>query len=239
MSGGAARQKLEFDIYIYIYIYIYQRDPKRCCDFFLQNTITYLYRSESMASTATPGGCAPRCETGPSRLGHTASRSLFVKRACHLEQPDGNSWFGTHINPSIDSRDQGKRIYAQGTLADRYAEALWLGELHTGLGYLLDCIERLTQSQELQDVLLGLCHLIRSNSAIARRHRAVGKKLALTSEELKDTAASEWQDLTEYERILAQRTIGKDSPNKHTTQASSIESSAVRERWTSAMESRE
>ncbi|SYW80793.1 uncharacterized protein UBRO2_04007 [Ustilago bromivora] len=192
-----------------------------------------------MASTATPGGCAPRCEAGPSRLGHTASRSLFVKRACHLEQPDGNSWFGTHINPSIDSRDQGKRMHAQGTLADRYAEALWLGELHTGLGYLLDCIERLTQSQELQDVLLGLCHLIRSNSAISRRHRAVGKKLALTSEELKDTAASEWQDLTEYERILAQRTIGKDSPNKHTTQASSIEPSAVRERWTSAMESRE
>ncbi|CCF50972.1 hypothetical protein NDA14_002765 [Ustilago hordei] len=192
-----------------------------------------------MASTARSAGGAPRCEAGASRLGHTGSKTLLVKRACHLEQPDGNSWFGTHINPSIDSRDEGKRIHAQGTLADRYAEALWLGELHTGLGYLLDCIQRLTQSQELQDVLLGLCHLIRSNSAIARRHRAVGKKLALTSEELKDTAASEWQDLTEYERILAQRTISKDSSNKDMTRASSIEPSTVRERWISAMESRE
>lgn len=192
-----------------------------------------------MASTVSLSGTALHYQAGPSRLTHNASTILLVEHACRFEQPYGNTWFGNSTNASTHSHSLAPQTDVQGSLADRYAETLWIGELHTGLSHFLHCVDRLRQSHELEDILLGLCQLIRSNSAVARRHKTVGRKLASAAEESKGILATDWQDLSEYEKMLARRTVDKDSPKNHTNQTSDSDASAVQERWTSAMESRE
>lgn len=184
-----------------------------------------------MALTAQPGGVALHCDPGPSRLVHDASTTLYIKYACHLDQSDGASWFGIPALPPSPYHD---KLAPNSSLADSYAESLWLGEFHTGLSQFLHGIDRLRSSYELEDVLLGLCQLVKSNSAISRRHQAAGHKLQSTTRS-KINVSETTLDMSEYESTLVQRAIDKAT----SSQMTGTDADALRERWTSSMESRE
>lgn len=169
----------------------------------------------------------------PSAPTHT-STLLGVTYACHLDQPDSDLWFSS----SHASTSQTDTSACSGnSLSDRYAECLWLGEHHTGLGHFLDCIDRLHLSHELDDIVLGLCQLIKSRSAIALRHRAVADTLLKASESTDD--ALELEGLSKYEVDLGRRAVERAVPRSKPREAADAELGSLRERWTSSMESRE
>lgn len=178
-------------------------------------------------------------EAGPSRLVPEASRPLPIKYACCLEQPDGASWFGHYDKSSSPSTTDSDSLEANSSLADRYAESLWLGEFHTGLSHFLKCIDRLRQSHELEDILLGLCHLVKSNNAISRRHKAAATALNPGHISLNDASKLREDGLPEYEVTLVQRAAETAGSSSKSSQLTSIETDLLRKRWNSSMESRE
>ncbi|CDW97556.1 hypothetical protein [Sporisorium scitamineum] len=177
-----------------------------------------------------------KLEAGPSRLVSAPSKPLCVRYACHLEQPEGASWFGSNGKLASTPTYQAVRSGpdAHQSLVDRYAETLWLGEHHTGLAHFLNCIDRLKSSHDLDDILLGLCQLIKSNSAITQRHRALAQKLLPDTNSFDDLPATAIRELSDYEVMLAQRVVGTATLGLRTTGLDSL-----RERWISSMESRE
>ncbi|SPO30878.1 uncharacterized protein UTRI_05503_B [Ustilago trichophora] len=192
-----------------------------------------------MVLMASPDGTSVQCEAGPSRLVQDAPKPLAIRYACHLEQLEGESWFGINDKPPPIAQHRQLDTTAHDSLADRYTETLWLGEFHTGLSHFLNCIDRLRSSHELEEILLGLCQLIRSNSSISRRHQAASRALlphcGLTTEQL----AKEMQDLTEYEKILVQQAVDKAGSGQISSQVANGNADTLRERWVSSMESRE
>lgn len=200
--------------------------------------LTHLYCDILMALMATLDGGSLQCDPGPSRLVDDGSRSLPIRHACHLEQPDGASWFGSDDKTSTPQSHQ-HALRAHGSLTARYAEALWLGEFHTGLNHFLNCIDRLTLSHSLEDVLLILCQLIKPNSAISRRHQAAARSLNLVHTGAHDTTDADLQILTQYELMLVQRALQNTSSGHRLSQAAGSEAESLRERWSSSTESRE
>ncbi|KAI3488854.1 hypothetical protein L1887_47053 [Cichorium endivia] len=163
----------------------------------------------------------------PSAPTHT-STLLGVTYACHLDQPDSDLWFSS----SHASTSQTDTSACSGnSLSERYAECLWLGEHHTGLGHFLDCIDRLHLSHELDDIVLGLCQLIKSRSAIALRHRAVADTLLKASEST--DGALELEGLSKYEVDLGRRAVERVVPRSKPREAADAELGSLRERWTS------
>lgn len=190
-----------------------------------------------MALLASPDRGSHRCEAGPSRL--VPDAPLTIKLACRLQQPDGASWFGTNDKAPLPDPCLPVEAAIEGSLADRYAETLWLGELHTGLSHFLNCIDRLRLTHELEEILLGLCQLIRSNSAISRRHQAAARGLLRQSASDWDDLFMGMQDVSEYERGLVQRAIDTAESGLKSSQFAGNDADPLRERWTSSMESRE
>ncbi|SJX64863.1 uncharacterized protein SRS1_15292 [Sporisorium reilianum f. sp. reilianum] len=191
-----------------------------------------------MALTVSSDGSGLDLKAGPSRLVALPSAPLTIRYACHLEQPEGDSWF---VNPDKTASASASSCQAEGygtgphqSLADRYAETLWLGEHHTGLAHFLNCIDRLKLSHDLDDMLLGLCQLIKSNGAISRRHRALTQKVLPDPDNRDDLTATAMHELSEYEITLAQRVVGTAASGLRSTGLESL-----RERWIASMESRE
>ena len=174
------------------------------------------------------------CEAGPPRLVMTPSRPLSIRHACHLDQTEAALWFSGVDNTALGSQTHQCDTDAQQSLETSYAEALWLGEHHTGLAHFLNCIDRLKVSHDLDDILLGLCQLIKSNSTIARRHRILARKLTSDSDNFDDLQEAELRNVSEYEVILAQRVVEVAAAGTRPT-----DMEALRERWISSMESRE
>lgn len=193
----------------------------------------------SMELMASPDGASIQCEADPSRLVQDAPKSLTIKYACHLEQLEGESWFSTHDKTPPIAQPHRHDTTAHDSLADRYTEALWLGEFHTGLSHFLNCIDRLRSSHELEEILLGLCQLIRSNSSISRRHQAAARALLPHPGPTTEHLAKKMQDLIEYEKILVQQAIDKAGSGQISGQVIVSNVDSLRERWVSSMESRE
>lgn len=177
---------------------------------------------------------ALRCEADPSRPMTTASEPLVVQHECFLDQPEGASWFSSQDKTAPMARSSQSGTAAQHMLVDRYAETLWLGEHHTGLAHFLNCIDRLKSSLEPEHVLLGLCQLVKSNSAISRRHQELARKLLPLPDETVVKQTSLASIVSDYEIILAQRALDVSASGLRPTDASSF-----RDRWISSMESRE
>ncbi|EST09366.1 DNA replication regulator Sld3 [Kalmanozyma brasiliensis GHG001] len=187
-----------------------------------------------MAPTAVAEPSNLYCEAGPSRLATVTSRPLRIQHACHLEQPDAASWFGSQDSIQPSGQSDQHSIPVDESLADRYVETLWLGEHHSGLAHFLNCIDRLRSSHDVEDVLLGLCHLIRSNSAISRRHQVMATKLLPAANPGAQCSSEDTLDASEYEMLLAQRAVEAAGSNITSTEADSMH-----KRWISSMESRE
>lgn len=172
------------------------------------------------------------CQAGSSRPATTASMTLYIDHACYLDQPEATSWFSNHDKTTPDAQSHQHESTAQQTLESCYVETLWLGEHHTGLAHFLNCIDRLRSSHNLEDVLLGLCQLIRSNSTISQRHQAIASKLFPGPNESSATPAMHTP--AEYELKLAERTTKVVA-----SAATSGETDMLRDRLVSSMESRE
>lgn len=188
----------------------------------------------SMAPTALTEGDCLHCEAGPSRLVAITAAPLQINHACFVEQPDGASWFGSHDSTEPKGQSSRHSNAAHDSLAELYAETLWLGEHHTGLAHFLKCIDRLRSSHDSEDVLLGLCQLIRSNNGISRRHQALVAKLLPATGTFASECTKGLHDASEYEVLLAQRAMVAAGSDTKSTDADSL-----RERWVSSMQSRE
>ncbi|GAC98012.1 hypothetical protein PHSY_005600 [Pseudozyma hubeiensis SY62] len=185
-----------------------------------------------MALLVETHGHSLDCQAGPSRPATTATSTLYIDHACYLEQPEATSWFSNHDKTIPDDQSHQHESNSQQTLESCYVETLWLGEHHTGLAHFLNCIDRLRSSHDLEDVLLGLCQLTRSNSAISRRHKVIASKLFPGLNQSSATFGEHTP--TEYELMLAQRTTKAVA-----SAATSGETDLLRDRLVSSMESRE
>ncbi len=178
-------------------------------------------------------------EAGPSRLAYNASTSLHTTYACHLDQLDGAPWFNSHDKTSTTSCTNGNDDGTCSSIADQYAEALWLGEFHTSLSHFLECVDRLKSSHDFEAILLGLCHLIKSISAISKRHQAAASKIQLSPEDQTEVRKLDTEELSQYESLLVRRAVEKAGSTSESAQAASMDLDSLRERWASSMESRE
>nr|CDI55272.1 hypothetical protein BN887_04959 [Melanopsichium pennsylvanicum 4] len=172
-------------------------------------------------------------------MAYKPSKRLHITHACRIEQQEGAFWFNTPDTTTPSDQLSHDDAEESGLLSACYAECLWLGEFHTGLSHFLDCIDRLKLSYKPEDILTGLCLLVKSNSAISRRHRATACELPHVDRRDTDTHDMGVPYASEYEKKLIQFAIQKIDTGNASSQLASGEANSLRDRWISSMESRE